>query len=448
VPVHPIEWRYGSQEMRSIFEVENSFQKMLDVEAALAKALAGAGLIPKKDAAKIAKSASIKKVTVERIRKFEQELQHETMATVMALSITSGKAGRYVHFGATSNDILDTAAALQIREGLAVVERRLRNLLMIILHRTLEHRDTVMVGRTHGQHAVPTTLGMKFATWGSEIGRHIQRLEQLKPRILVGKMSGAVGTGAAWGKNGEKIQQLTMRELKLSPAPISSQILQRDRLAELLNFFGLAGSTLEKIAREVRNLQRTEIGEVAEPFSTKQVGSSTMPHKRNPIRCEKICGLARVLRGNAHAALENVVLEHERDLTNSSCERTILPESFLLLDEMLSTSIFVVGKLNVFPERMKRNLEMTKGLNMAEAVMIELTGRGISRQDAHALLRKCSAAALEKNETLLSALSSDGAVTKYIAREELKELMDPAKYLGCAAAIVDKVVKDLEPLAK
>jgi len=434
--------------MRSIFEVENQFQRMLDVEAALAKALTNVGLISKDDAAKIARSASIKRITVERIRKFEKEFQHETMAVVMALSEASGKAGRYVHFGATSNDILDTAVALQIRDGLAIVERKLRNLLMILLHRALEHKNTIMVGRTHGQHAIPTTLGLKFAIWASEIGRHLQRLEQLKPRVIVGKMSGAVGTGAAWGKNWQKVQQFVMQELKLSPASASSQILQRDRLAELLSFFGLLGSTLDKIAREIRNLQRTEIGEVAEPFAVRQVGSSTMPQKRNPIRCEKICGLARVLRGNVQVALENVVLEHERDLTNSACERVILPESFLLIDEMLNTSVFVLSKLLVFPEQMRRNLEATKGLNMAEAVMIELTLRGMNRQDAHAILRKCSAASIEKGEHLINVLASERVVTKYITKEELEKLMDPQKYLGSATAIVEKVVRELEPIAK
>lgn len=434
--------------MRSIFDVETHFQRMLDVEAALAKALASVGLVPKADAAKIAKSASIKQITVERIRKFEQEYQHETMATVMALSEASGKAGHYVHFGATSNDILDTATAIQVRDGLAIVERTLRNLLMVVLQKALEYKGTVMVGRTHGQHAVPTTLGLKFTVWASEIGRHIQRLEQLKPRVLVGKMSGAVGTGAAWGKSGERVQQLVMNELKLHPASVSSQVLQRDRLAELISFFGLLGSTLDKIAREIRNLQRTEIGEVAEPFDVRQVGSSTMPQKRNPIRCEKICGLARVLRGNVQAALENVVLEHERDLTNSSCERVILPETFLLLDEMLNTSIFVLSKLIVFPEQMKRNLELTKGLNMAEAVMIELTLRGMNRQDAHAMLRKCSAASIQSGEPLINVLACEPGVTKYITKSELEKLLDPRQYLGSVATTVDKVVKELEPLAK
>ncbi|MGQ9788340.1 MAG: adenylosuccinate lyase [Candidatus Hadarchaeaceae archaeon] len=444
MPVHPIEWRYGSQELRSIFDSESSLQRMLDVEAALAKALAKAGLIPMKDAKKIAGCASIKKVKVERIRKLEQEFQHETMAVVMALAEVSGKSGRYVHLGATSNDILDTAMAMQIRDGLGIIERQLRNLLVILLHRAMEHRDTIMVGRTHGQHALPTTLGLKLAIWAAEVGRHLERLEQLKNRVFVGKMSGAVGTGAAWGENAEKVQRLVMQELKLTPATATNQILQRDRLAELFLFFGLVASTLDKIAREIRNLQRTEIGELAEPFAVQQVGSSTMPHKRNPIRCEKICGLARILRGHTHAAMENIVLEHERDLTNSSCERVLLPESFLLIDEMLNTAIFVLSKLNVFPEQMKKNLEMTKGLNMAEAVMIELTKRGMNRQEAHSMLRRCSALAITNDQPLIEILAREPAIAKFISKEELGDLLDYRRYLGRAKEIVDKVVKELE----
>ncbi|MFN4133397.1 MAG: adenylosuccinate lyase, partial [Candidatus Hadarchaeales archaeon] len=383
MPVHPIEERYGSEEMRSIFSDYSRFQRMLDVEAALAKALATLGMIPRQDASKIVSAASLKKVSVKRISQLEKEVHHETMALVMALAEAAGPAGRYVHFGATSNDILDTAMGTQIRDGLEIVEKKMKEILSILLRLAVDHKNTLMVGRTHGQHAIPTTFGMKSAIWASEIGRHLERLQQLKPRVLVGKMSGAVGTGAAWGGRGLKVQELVMREVGLSPAIDSTQILQRDRFAELLTFFGLVASTFDKIAREIRNLQRTEIGEVSEPFAEKQIGSSTMPQKRNPIRCERICGIARVLRSQVSAALENVVIEHERDLTNSSCERILLPQSFLLLDEILSTAMYVLRNLQVFPERMEKNLEMTRGLNMAEALMIELTRRGMNRQEAH-----------------------------------------------------------------
>ncbi len=448
MPVHPIEERYGSREMRSIFELEARFQRMLDVEAVLAKALANVGMIPNADASKIARSASIKHVGVARIRELEREVQHETMTLVLALAKVSGKAGRYVHFGATSNDILDTVAALQIRDGLTIVERDLRKLLRIVLKQAAKYKNTIMVGRTHGQHAVPTTLGLKFAIWACELGRHLERLEQIKPRVIVGKMSGAVGAGAAWGGKGPKVQELVMRELKLAAATASNQILQRDRFAELVSFFGLLGSTLDKIAREIRNLQRTEIGELAEPFAARQIGSSTMPHKHNPIRCEKICGLARVLRANVQAGLENIVIEHERDLTNSSCERVLLPECFLLADEMLKTSLYVLDNLLVFPKQMKRNLELTRGLNMAEAVMIELTRRGMNRQEAHALLRRCSSTSVRNNIPLAAVLRRERRVTRYIPEGEIEKLVDPRKYLGSAAATVERVVKELRPLAR
>jgi adenylosuccinate lyase len=434
--------------MRSIFEDENRFQRMLDVEAALAKALATVNMIPNADARKIARSASIKRVGVARIRKLEREIRHETMALVLALAKISGKAGRYVHLGATSNDILDTAAALQIRDGLTIVERDIRKLLRIILKQAAKYKNTIMVGRTHGQHAVPTTLGLKFAIWGCEIGRHLERLEQLRTRVIVGKMSGAVGTGAAWGTKGPKVQELVMQELKIPAATASNQILQRDRFAELVSFFGLLGSTLDKIAREIRNLQRTEIGELAEPFAEQQIGSSTMPHKRNPIQCEKIGGLARTLRANVQAGLENIVIEHERDMTNSSCERVLLPECFLLIDEMLKTSLYVLDNLLVFPERMKHNLELTHGLHMAEAVMIELTRRGMNRQEAHALLRKCSSTSVRDNIPFALVLRRDREVTQYIPEREIEKLLDPRKYIGSAAAIVERVVKELRSLAR
>jgi adenylosuccinate lyase len=444
--VHPIEERYGSHEMRLIFEPETRFQHMLDVEAALAKALAKVGMIPNTDADVIARKASIKYVKVDRVREIEREVAHETMALVLALAEACGKSGRYVHFGATSNDILDTAMALQIRDALAMVERDLRRLLGVMLDQASKHKNTIMVGRTHGQHAVPTTLGMKFAIWACELARHIERLEQLRPRVLVGKMSGAVGTGAAWGGKGLRVQELVMRELKLSGASASSQILQRDRFAELISFFGLLASTLDKVAREIRNLQRTEIAELEEPFRARQIGSSTMPHKRNPIRCEKVSGLARVLRADVQAALENVVIEHERDLTNSSCERVLLPECFLLTDEILKTLLEVLRELVVHPEQMKRNLQLTKGMNMAEAVMIELTKRGMSRQVAHKVLRECSSTAYIRGISLEDVLRRDRRVLRYIPEEELKSLLDPERYLGSAIQIVEKVVRELRPL--
>jgi adenylosuccinate lyase len=421
---------------------------MLDVEAALAKALTKVGLIPKRDAKSIVKNASIKRVKVGRIKEVEKEIRHETMALVLTFARVVGKSGRYVHFGATSNDILDTATALQIKQGLEIVERDLKKILRTLLKLAREYRNTLIIGRTHGQHALPTTFGLKMAIWASEVARHLQRLEQLRPRVIVGKMSGAVGTGAAWGKKGPEIQKLVMESLGIPASEASSQILQRDRFAELIAFFGLLAGTFDKIGKEIRNLQRTEIGELAEPFAEEQVGSSTMPHKRNPIKCEKICGLARILRSQVPAALENIALEHERDLTNSSCERVLLPQSFLLLDEILKTTDLVLSDLRIFPKQMMRNLELTRGLNMAEAVMIELTRRGMNRQEAHALLRRCSARAISENLTLLDALRDVPEVMDLISEAELGDLFDPSAYLGSASEIVERILRRLSPLAR
>lgn len=446
--VHPIEKRYGSEEMRSIFSDSSRFQKMLYVEAALAKALAELKMIPEPDARKIVSVASLKKVSLKRIAQLEKEIHHETMALVLALAKAAGPSGRYVHLGATSNDILDTAMGVQIKEGLQLVEEKMKKILKILLSLAAKHKNTIMVGRTHGQHAVPTTFGLKVAIWASEVARHLERLEQLKPRVLVGKMSGAVGTGAAWKEKGPKVQELVMKEMGLRPAVDSTQIVQRDRLAELILFFSLVASTFDKIAREIRNLQRTEIEELSEPFAEEQIGSSTMPQKRNPVRCEKISGIARILRSQASAALENVVIEHERDLTNSSCERVILPQSFLLLDEILSTAIYVLSNLRVFPERMKKNLELSRGLNMAEALMIELTKRGMNRQEAHKLLRRCATKALLNNLSFFEVLKEEKDVTRRIPEEELSTFLQPSSYLGSAKTIVEKIVDDLSKFTK
>lgn len=446
MPVHPIESRYGSDEMRSVFEEETRFQRMLDVEGALGKALAAEEMIPKTHGQKIARKAKIKHVPVERIRELEEETGHETMALVLALAEVSGTASRSVHFGATSNDILDTGMALQFRDALEILEGRIRNLLDVMIKQAKENVDTIMVGRTHGQHAVPTTLGMKFAIWASEMGRHLERLKQVRSRVLVGQMSGAVGTGAAWGENASKIQERVMEELGLEPVEISSQIIQRDRFAELASFLGLLGGTLAKVALEIRNLQRTEISEVAEPFGEEQVGSSTMPHKRNPIKSERVCGLARILRANVQAALENIVIEHERDLTNSSCERVLLPECFLIIDQMFLDEQGVLEDLRIRAKRMERNLELTQGLNMAEVVMIELTKRGMDRQKAHKALRECSSYALREGVSLSSALQQNGEILEQISKKEIRDLLNPEKYLGDAEKKVKRVIRNLEKL--
>jgi len=442
MPIHPIEFRYGSAQMKSIFEEESRLQRLLNVEAALARAHANAGTIPKTAASAITKKASVKFVKLTRVKAIEKKTKHDLMAVVKALTEVSGPSGKYVHLGATSYDIIDTANALAFKEALAIVDRDLLDLERVLLNLAKKHINTVAVGRTHGQHAIPTTYGLKFSIWATEINRHIERASEAKKRVLVGKMSGAVGTQASFGKKGIRIQKLVMKDLGLAPAEVSNQIVQRDRYAELMSLLALIAATLDKIGREIRNLSRTEIGEVSEKFDEKkQVGSSTMPHKRNPINTENICGLSRVIKSNLFVALENVTLEHERDLTNSSSERVIIPESFILLDEILKRTKNVMENLVFHPENIERNLKMTKGMEMAEAVMIGLTEKGMGRQEAHELLRKLSIKAVKANLPLRDTLVGDKTIKKFLSETEIDKLLDPKNYIGTAVQQVKNVTR-------
>ncbi len=436
--VHPIDYRYGSGEMRSIWDEENKLQKLLDVEAALARAHAKLGNIPEESARVISERASTEWVKLERVKEIEAEINHDLMAVVKALSEVCGEHGKYVHLGATSNDIIDTANALLIKESLELIERYLKELRDVLLKLAEEHKYTVCIGRTHGQHAVPTTYGMKFALWLDEVQRHIDRLAEIKERVLVGKMRGAVGTAASFGEKALEIERLVMEDLGLKPALITNQLVPRDLYAELMMFLALVASTLDKICLEIRNLQRTEILEVSEPFGKKQVGSSTMPHKRNPVRSEKVCGLARIIYSNVIPALLNNPLWHERDLTNSSVERVILPETFVLLDEMLRVTISVLKGLEFFPENIKRNLYLTKNLIMAEPLMLKLAEKGMGRQEAHELVRQLAMKAFEEGRDFLDVVK-ESEVRKYLSDEDLASLR-PENYIGVAPQIVDNVI--------
>lgn len=445
--IHPIDYRYGSGEMKRIWDEENKLQKLLDVEAALARTHAQLGNIPEESAKIISERANTKWVRVERVQEIEEEIHHDIMAVVKALSEVCGEHGKYIHLGATSNDIIDTANALLIKESLKIVLNDLKELRTILKSLAKEHKYTVCIGRTHGQHAVPTTYGMKFAIWLDEIQRHIERIEEAKKRILVGQMSGAVGTMASFGEMGLKMQELVMKDLGLKSALISNQIIQRDVYAELMSILAIIASTLDKIALEIRNLQRTEILEISEPFGKKQVGSSTMPHKRNPIRSEKISGLARVIYSNVIPALLNNPLWHERDLTNSSVERVILPETFVLLDEMLKNMKKVLLGLEFFPENIKKNLYLTKNLIMAEPLMLKLTEKGMGRQEAHELVRRLAMKAFEENRDLLEVLSESKEAREYLTDDDLASLK-PENYIGMAPQIVDNVIAYVEEKEK
>ena len=445
-PVCPIDYRYGRKELKEIFGETRRLQYLLDVEAALARAHAKIGNIPKSASDEISKKASINYVKVDRVIKIEAETKHDIMAVTKALAEQCiGGAGKYIHLGATSYDIVDTANALQFADSTEYIQKGLKELRNTFVGLAKKHKKTVMTGRTHGQHSIPITFGLKMAGYAMEVERHLERLFECKSRLLVGKLSGAVGTGAALGKNALKLQEEMLRELKLGVEDVSTQIVCRDRYNELIGVLCNISTSMEKFATEVRNLQRDEIGEVAETFEAKkQVGSSTMPHKRNPITCEQICGLSRIVRGFATPAYENAIQWHERDLCNSSSERFIIPHSIILTDWIVYQTNIVFKNLKVFPEKMKKNLELSKGLPMAESLMTSLIGKGMGRGEAHEVMRKTSLKAVSENKTLKESFIDENKKLKLLTETEINNALKPENYLGATEKIVDKVIKKIE----
>jgi adenylosuccinate lyase len=443
LPILPIDTgRYGTPDMLKIFEEETRVQKLLDVEAALALAHAEVGNILRKDAEKIAEMASTKYVKVERVKEIEKEIKHDIASLVRALSEQCGTSGAYVHLGATSYDIVDTANALQLKDALTVIEKKLCDFKTILQKQALLHKSTVMIGRTHGQHALPITLGFKFAVWGYEVNRHLERIYECKKRVLAGKVSGAVGTQAGLGEHAEQIQELVMKRLGLQSAEISTQIVQRDRYAELISIYAMVASSLENFATEIRELQRPEIAEVFESFDAKkQVGSSTMPHKQNPETCERVCGLARIVRSLSTPALEDMITWHERDLTQSSAERFILPESNILLDYLINLMCNIVANLRVDSKRMLANLSITRGRAMSEAVMMILAKKGVNRQEAHELLRQLTIQSAVEEKPFKQILQENKLVNKTLSEKEIDKALDPKNYLGTAVKQAEKFAK-------
>jgi adenylosuccinate lyase len=428
--------------MRRVFEEETRVQKLLDVEAALALAHAEVGDIPKKDGEKIASMASVKYVKLERVKAIEKEIKHDIASLVRALSEVCGSSGAYVHLGATSYDIVDTANALQLKDAVEIIDTKLATLNSVLQKQAARYKGTMMMGRTHGQHALPITLGFKFAVWGHEISRHIQRLNDCKKRVTAGKMSGAVGTQAGLGEHAERIQKLVMKRLGIHAAEISTQIVQRDRYAEIVSILAMIASSLENFATEIRELQRPEIGELFESFEAeKQVGSSTMPHKQNPETCERVCGIARIARSLVVPAMEDMVTWHERDLTQSSAERFILPESCILVDYLLALMSDIVANLRVDEQRMLQNIALTQGRTMSEAVMMALTKKDVNRQEAHELLRKLTIKSAVEKQPFKEALLQDKFVSSKLNAKEIDHALNPKNYLGTA-------IKQAEAFAK
>ncbi|AKB73835.1 Adenylosuccinate lyase [Methanosarcina lacustris Z-7289] len=440
--IHPIDYRYGTAEMKFVWSQENRLNRILQTEAALAQAEADMGLIPAEAAETISKC--ITSVKAERVDEIEAEIHHDMMAVVVAISEQCrDDAGKWVHFGATSNDILDTATALQMKDAIDILEDKLKILLKVLVTQADAHKNTVCCGRTHGQIGVPTTYGLRFAIWASEISRHLDRLYELTPRITVGQMTGAVGTQAAFGRSGILIQKLTMQHLGIGTVDVSNQIIQRDRHAEFVMWMANTVTTLDKIGIEIRTLQRSEIAEIEESFGKKQVGSSTMPHKRNPIKSEQICGLARIVRAMVEPELLNNTLWDERDLTNSSCERVVFPEACVLTDHIIKLGISVLENLRFYPENIRKNLDLLRGLNMGEAVMIELAKRGVGRQEAHELVRNAAMEAHDTGQYFKQVLLDMPSVSRYLNAGDIENLVNPDKYIGTAVEQVESLVVKL-----
>jgi adenylosuccinate lyase len=433
--------RYTRPEMGSIWTDENKFRTWLDIEILACEAQAELGIIPK-EAVKVIREKA--KFDVKRIDEIEQTTKHDVIAFLTNVGEYVGPESRFIHLGMTSSDILDTGLALQVKQSAELLLNDLNQLQVVLARRAKEFKYTVMIGRTHGIHAEPTTFGLKLALWYDENCRNIKRLEQAKDTISVGQISGAVGT---YEHLDPFVEKYVCEKLGLKPAPISTQVLSRDLHAEFLTTLAVIGSTLEQFATEIRHLQKTEVLEVEEYFGKGQKGSSAMPHKRNPITCERVAGLARVLRGNAHAALENIALWHERDITHSSVERIIIPDSCILLDYMLATFTKIVDQLLVYPENMKKNLELTGGLIFSQSVLLALIKKGIKREDAYAAVQKHAMDVWQSNsptsglarKNFKEVLKSDKKVATYFQNGELDELFDLNKSIKHVDYIFERV---------
>ena len=427
--------RYTRPEMGRIWSEENRFQKWLEVELAAADTLADAGVVPAAAAARLREKSSI---DVARISEIESRVRHDVIAFTVAVGETVGdpEAARWLHYGLTSNDVVDTAQALLVREASALIERGMERFGEILERRAWEFKDVPQIGRTHGVHAEPITFGLKIANWYDENRRDLARFREARKEMAVGKIAGAVGTCAHLGP---EIEQKICRRLGLGVAPISSQVIERDRHAHYLATLAIVAASLERIALEIRHLQRTEVREAEEPFGGGQRGSSAMPHKRNPVGCEQICGLARVARANSVAAMENIALWHERDISHSSVERVILPDSTILVDYMLNRMSEIVGNMKVFPQRMRRNLDSTQGLIFSGQLLQDLVEHGAPREDAYQWVQAHAMAAWESESSFRDRVAADPNITKILDAKALAETFDLGRQLKSVDAIFARV---------
>jgi adenylosuccinate lyase len=433
--------RYTREEMGRVWSDANKFARWLDVELAATETLAEAGQVPKEAAAAIRARV---KVDVARINELEARVKHDVIAFTMAVgeSIGDPAAARWLHYGMTSNDVVDTAQALLVRDASRLIEAALAKFGGVLAKRAQEFRHTPQIGRTHGIHAEPITFGLKVANWWAENARHQERFREAAAQMAVGKISGAVGNAAHLGPD---MEERICRRLGLSAAPVASQVIQRDRHAHYLSALALIAATLEKIALEIRHLQRTEVREAEEPFGGEQRGSSAMPHKRNPVTCEQICGLARLVRSNMIAAYENVALWHERDISHSSVERVILPDSTTLVDYMLAKMTAIIGEMRVFPERMLGNLESTHGLVYSGQLLQDLVEKGMPRDDAYTAVQENAMAAWETESSFQARVAADARITKYLDAKALARTFDLQRQLRYVDAIFGRVFGETIP---
>jgi adenylosuccinate lyase len=415
--------RYALPAMKNIWQEENKYKIWLEIELLACEALFQLKKINKDAIENIKKNA---RYSLARIQEIEKITQHDVLAFTTAVGENLGKYSGYFHQGLTSSDLLDTSLALELKQSAEIIIEDIERLIIVLKEKALEHKYTLMVGRTHGVHAEPITLGFKFALWFSEMQRNLERIKRAKEEISYGKISGAVGTFAHLDPY---VEEYVCKELSLKPAKISNQIIQRDRHAYYLIILALIASSLEKIATEIRSLQRTEIYEVEENFAIGQKGSSAMPHKRNPIICERVCGLSRVVRANAIAALENVNLWNERDISHSSAERIIIPDSNILIDYMLQKFTNLITNLNIYPEHMKQNLEKTKGLIFSQKIMLELTKRGLSREEAYEMVQSISMQVWQGQADFKALLLENAEVGQYLTKSEIEKCFDYQTYL-------------------
>jgi len=441
VSILPIDTgRYGTKEMLDIFKEQKKIDYQLDIEAAAALSQSEIGLISTSIAKDIAKVSKSGKITAKRIKQLESKSDHDTAALVEALAEKCKKESRpWIHYGLTSNDLVDTSNSMQMRDAIKIIQPKVSKLSLLLSKNAIKYNNLPAVGRTHGQHASIISFGLKFANWAAEMSTHLERLDEIKKRVLICKTLGVVGTGSLMGKNALKVQERVAKKLSLYPAKVTTQIVPRERYAEYIFQLALIGATLEKIAIEIRNLQRTEIAEVSEHFKKGQMGSSAIPTKRNPIKSERISSLSKLLRSQINTSFENIPSWHERDLSNSANERFTLPMTSILLDEMLETMITVIGNLQVDTKRVRENLHITKGQIFSEFVLEALIKKGIPRFKAYRDVQRVAFAAHKKGINFMDALGNDKVISSALSDKEIKSIFVAENHLGASLTIIDNV---------